>query len=248
MSFDNSPVAQALAHARLTRTRITTPLHLHSAQEAYAIQAQIGRALGKDPRGWKVGAPALDAEPSAAPIYDVSRSPGRISGSTRHLIGVEAEIAAIFGMPLPARAAPYTEDEVMSAVEAICVAIEVCASRLNDWQSADDLAKLADHGLNFALVLGDAKHDFASIDFRVVEVRTRINGAIIKEGRGTHAVGNPLVLLPWLANHARTRGGIDAGTAVTTGAWLGLHPIQPGDEVTVEFPALGSACGRFEAD
>ena len=62
-----------------------------------------------------------------------------------------------------------------------------------------------------------------------------------KQGIGTHAVGNPLRLLAWLVNHARERGGIAAETVVTTGAWLGLHPVQPGDEVIVEFPAIGEA-------
>jgi len=133
----------------------------------------------------------------------------------------------------------------LSAVREVCVAIEVCDSRLSDWQGADDFTKLADHQLNFALVTGDASRDFAKIDYASLEVRTVVNGQLLKRGRGTHAVGNPLNLLAWLANHARGRGGIAAGTVVTTGAWLGMHLVQPGDDVLVEFPAIGTARVSF---
>ena len=134
---------------------------------------------------------------------------------------------------------------MFSAVSEIRIVIEVCDGRFEDWEAADDFTKLADHGLNFALVVGVASAHPASLDYERLAVRTLVDGKVIKEGVGTHAVGNPLRLLPWLANHARARGGLSAGTIVTMGAWLGLHVVQPGAEVTVEFPAIGSAQVAF---
>ena len=243
MSIDIAEAARQICAARRTERRIVLPPSLRPAcvLDAYAIQDEVGRILGTTVRGWKVGAPDPDTEPSAAPIYRLERSPAHITLPPLGLIGVEAEIAAVFARPLPARAESYAESEVLAAVQEVAVAIEVCDSRLDDWHAADDWIKLADHQLNFALVIGDATHEFARIDLAALDVCTRITGRPVKRGTGTHAVGNPLRLLAWLANHVRLRGGLAAGAVVTTGAWLGLHPVAPGDEVVVDFPAIGSA-------
>jgi len=247
MPTDIAEAARRLFAARQGHQRIALPDALHPADagDAYAIQDAIGRLLGKTPRAWKVGAPDARTEPNAAPIYEVVAAPARIAAGRMHMIGVEAELAAVFGRPLPARASAYTEADVLAAVQEVRVAIEVCDSRLTDWQRTDDLTKLADHQLNFALVTGDATRDFANLDYASLEVCTRVNGEVLKRGQGTHAVGNPMRLLAWLANHARSRGGLAAGTAVTTGAWLGMHVVRPSDDVVVEFPAIGTARVSF---
>jgi 2-keto-4-pentenoate hydratase len=250
MTIDIADAARRLATARLAQQPILLPPALRpaNAQDAYAIQDEIGRLLGGPVRAWKVGAPDSRTEPNAAPIYALLASPARIAAAPTHLIGVEAELAAVFAQALPARDQAYSEAEVMAAVQEVKVTIEVCESRLADWQAADDLTKLADHQLNFALVTGEGTRDFSKLDFAALTVCTRINGKAAKTGTGTHAVGNPMRLLTWLANHVRRRGGMAAGTVVTTGAWLGLHPIAPGDEVMVEFPAIGSARVTLGAD
>jgi len=239
-----------LAAARRSGTRVVLPHALRpgSAAEAYAVQDAIGAALypaGAVAHGWKVGAPDPVTEPNAAPIYDVMPAPARISAARLNMIGVETEIAAVFTAGLPPRLAPYGVEEIMNAVSELRVVIEVCDSRLQDWTDASDLTKLADHQLNFALVVGDAITRFRDIDFRSMAVRTVVNGKTLKEGVGCHAVGNPLTLLPWLANHARNRGGLVPGAIVTTGAWLGLHIVEPGAKVLAEFPGLGQAEVQF---
>lgn len=249
MSRDIQTAADLLLRARREHRRIELPNALRptSFDDAYAIQASVERGLSRTPAAWKVGAPNAHSTPSAAPIYDVLASPARIDADRLHTIGVEAEIAAVFGRELPARAAAYDDDEVLAALSELRVVIEICDGRFEDWQAADDYTKLADHGLNVALVVGDAKTLPASIAYEKLAVRTLVDGNVIKEGVGTHAVGNPLRLLPWLANHTRTRGGLRAGTVATMGAWLGLHVVQPGAEVTVEFAQIGRATVTFAA-
>lgn len=241
--------ARLLAHARAQGKRITLDPAQRPASlaDAYALQDAIGNTLNAPIRGWKVGAPNADATPTAAPIYDVLPAPARIAASRMNMIGVEAEIAFVFGSGLPARANPYRDDEVLGAVRELCIAIEVCDSRLLDWKLADDFTKLADHQLNFALVTGDATANFRAIDFRRQAVRTLVDGKTLKEGVGCHALGDPIPLLPWLANHAASRGGLKCGDVVTTGSWLGMHFVEPGANVVVEFPGLGSAAVSFPA-
>lgn len=246
MSIDTQTIAEQLFRARQEHRRVVlSGPRPASAEEAYAVQQAVGRLLGRTAIAWKVGAPDAHTTPNAAPIYEVLQSPARIAANRLHMIGVEAEIAAVFASDLPMRETPYSADEVMAAVEMVRVAIEVCDSRLADWQSADDATKLADHQLNFALVVGDGTRAFEGIDYARLQVRTLVDGQLLKAGTGTHAVGNPLVLLPWLANHARTRGGIAKGAIATTGAWLGMHTVAPGADVRVEFPAIGSARVSF---
>lgn len=247
MSTNAQAAADLLLTARREHRRIVIPPALRptNVAEAYAIQAAVEHGLGASVRAWKVGAADASSTPSAAPIYDLLPSPARIDARRLHMIGVEAELAAVFARDLPARDQPYGDDEVLEAVAEVRVVIEVCDSRLADWQTADDATKLADHQLNVALVVGDAAHDPHALDYPRLAVRTRVDGQLLKEGVGTHAVGNPLRLLPWLANHARGRGGLSAGTIATMGAWLGLHLVQPGAEVEVEFPAIGSARVSF---
>lgn len=234
-----------IASARKEGKRIRLPAALRpgSRADAYAIQDAVGVALGaaRVAPGWKVGAADAVSEPSAAPIYRTLASPARVPAAQMTMLGVEAEIAVVFARALPARPEPYGEAEVLAAVNELRVAIELCDSRIEDWETADDATKLADHQLNFALVLGAARADFRDIDFGALTAIVRVNGTVLKQGTGCHAVGNPLRLLPWVANHARRRGGIGAGTAVTTGAWLGLHRIEPDSTVAVEFDGLGSA-------
>ena len=239
-----------LAQARRERRRITLPAPYRPRDlgEAYVLQDAIGRALspgGAVVHGWKVGAPDAKTEPTAAPIYDVLRSPAQFPAAHFNMIGVEAEIAVVFGKDLPARTYPYQQGEVLAAVRGICVAIEVCDTRLAEWESADAFSKLADHQLNVALVTGDDVSDLTPIDFGAQEVRTWIDGVLLKKGKGCHALGNPLTLLPWLADHAGTRNPLKAGDVVTTGSWLGMHFIEPGANVLVEFPGVGSAAVHF---
>ena len=248
-----SDTAQLLARARQDASRVM----LDRAQrpldfgQAYAIQDAVGRMLnpgGAAIRGWKVGAPGAKTVPTAAPIYEVLASQSRIAALRLNLIGVEAEIAYVVGDDLATRLTPYSADEVFGAVRGLCVAIEVCDSRLADWQTADDLTKLADHGMNYALVIGELVADFRRFDWRRQKVRTLVDGKLLKEGVGSHALDDPASLLPWLVNHAAGRGGVKNGTVVTTGSWLGMHFIAPGAEVAVEFPGVGRASVSFPAD
>ncbi len=219
-------------------------------QEAYAVQDRIFAALYPGQRGtaWKVGGPRADVAPMAAPIPSAGllASPAHVPAKGFHMIGIESEIAYRLGRDLPPRAAPYTEEEIAAAVTEALVVIELCDTRLANWKEASAFWRLADYQLNAALVIGSGRKDWSAIDFTKQRVELWIDGALAKEASGVHPYGNPIRLLPWLAAHCATRGGLHAGDIITTGTWTGMQFVQPGAEVIARFPGVGEASVKLE--
>jgi len=86
--------AHLLAKARQDHQRITVAgeMRPRTLTEAYTLQDAIGRVLapgGAQVRGWKVGAPNTETEPTAAPIYEVLSAPALIPSARLSMIGVE---------------------------------------------------------------------------------------------------------------------------------------------------------------
>jgi 2-keto-4-pentenoate hydratase len=224
------------------------------AAEAYAIQDEVARRLR--PRGgdricaWKTGGPDAGATPIAAPI-PASRlfdSGAILDSDAFHFIAIEAELAYTLGRDLPPRAIPYTEADLMDAIVSLHAAIEICDSRLANHRTASALWKLADNQSNRALVVGPPYRDWRRILPGELTASVEVDGEPLAQATGTHPYGDPLRLLPWLANHCATRcGGLRAGDVITTGAWTGMHFVAPGARVVVRFAEVGEARVGFSA-
>jgi len=250
MSADYARIASLFLEARQGSRTFAVPagMVLHSNDEAYRIQdlvfAQL-RPSGR-PVAWKAGAPNDQAEPTAAPIRALHGSPATLATAGMNLIGIEAEIGFRLVHDLPARAEPYREEEVAAAVGAALVTIELCDTRLADWKNAPALWKLADFQSNAALIVGSGTRDWRAIDFSEQRVELRIGERSIAAA-GSHPLGSPFRLMPWIAAHcARRAGGLSAGDLVTTGSWTGLEFAQPGDEIVARFPGIGEAMLRLQ--
>ncbi len=60
------------------------------------------------------------------------------------------------------------------------------------------------------------------------------------EGVGANALGDPLNVLEWTANHLSALGdGIKAGEVVSTGTCTGVTPIAAGETLIADFGTLG---------
>lgn len=238
--------ASSLIDAR-RRKALVALAPVESEADAYAIQDAVAaswKSAGDRVGAWKAGAPDAKTTPSASPIAasTVRASPASLPAAQFHVIGVEAEVAYRFGRGLPARAQPYTKDEVLAAVEAMHVAIEVCDTRLAGWKTADAYTKLADNQLNAALVVGDAVKDWRQVAYASQRCQLVVNGKVEKDTTGSHALVDPLPLLPWIVAHCISRGSpLRAGDIVTTGSWNGMVFVEPGASVVVRFPGLGEA-------
>lgn len=228
-----------------------------SLAEAYAIQREIAALSGAPSRGFKVGSTSVEAqrvlgtdEPGAGLLLApfVHQSPARLAVAPAHTPAVEGEFAYLLGRDLPARAAPYTIEEVSDAVAAIAGAIEVVGTRLSGGLAGKGrLLVTADCGANIALVHGTWRHDLRSKDLKSHPVAMRINGTLRGNGTGERALGDPRYVLVWLANQQSAQGrGLKSGDIISTGTCTGLDAVQPGDRVDAEFGELGAVAIVFE--
>lgn len=212
------------------------------AEEAYAIQDRVTRELG-GAGGWKVGARDPGSLPSCAPLPAalVFRAPHAFRAGSFRLNGIEAELAFTFAHDLPARAAPYTEADVLGAIASIHPVFEIVDSRFVDLKATDPLSQLADSGSNGALVVGAAGPGPIRIDQTRQPVTLRHNGAEVFSVTGGNTAGDVFRLLVWLANHVASRtGGLRAGQVVTTGSCTGIRFAAAGDRLRADFPGVGS--------
>ena len=103
------------------------------------------------------------------------------------------------------------------------------------------LLKLADLQSHGALVLGQWQ-PWSPRDWAHQECTVRIGAGPIERRRGTHALGDPLWVLPEWLRHLTRRGAIvPAETVVTTGTWCGMLPAEAGDLVVASFEGVGEA-------
>ena len=200
---------QALAAAR------TSGDALHAADwadavitedQAYAVQDGVAAALGWRFDRWKSG--------GAGPQGPFSHSPVNPVAGTA-LLGVEAEVA----LRVDAAGRP----------EAMCIAVELVASRWAEGLDAPPLLRMADHQSNAGLLLGEWQ-PYQPLDWANLEWRLALLGQDVIVRRGGHSLADPAGVLPaWFAHATRHGAAVKAGTVVTTGAWGGLHPTM--DEV-----------------
>ncbi len=220
-----------------------------SKADAYAIQAVVAKARGSEAIStWKVGAPNIDTEPYAAPIFEsvVSASPTLIPAEKLHMIGIEVELCYRFNADLPPRAQPYSADEVAAAIEGVYVAIEVVDTRIKQWKTCAEMWKLADNQINAALIIGSGVQDWRGLAPAALAGELVVNGDVLVRGEGCHSVGDPFHLVLWTVNHLAGRtGGFRKGDVVTTGTWTGMVFVEPGAEVVGRFEGVGEARVSF---
>jgi 2-keto-4-pentenoate hydratase len=209
--------------------------------DAHAIQDAVTAALGKPVGAFKAMAPA-NAEATRGVIYadTICSSPARMPAAEVPQCGVEGEVAFVFRRDLPARAAPYTRDEVAAAVDA-CAAIEVVTSRYANSDAVSNLEKLADCISNGAFVHAAPPADWRALELGKLKVTLTVNGAPVLEQVGGHPTGDPLGVAVVLVNMWRDKGGVRAGQFVTCGSCTGLRYLKPGDVCGVRFEGLGAA-------
>jgi 2-keto-4-pentenoate hydratase len=233
--------ARALAAARTGQAIAGLPEGTRPQAEAdsYAIQDAVLRRLGERIGGWKVGF-SPQGGIFCAPIYasKVHASPASLPASGFHLIGIECEIGFRVNQALAQRTQPYSRDEILAAAS-LHPTIEIVDSRYQDFRSLDRLQVLADNFSNGALVYGAAASGWQDIDLVHPPIRVTADGKDFAECMGLRT-GDPVGLLVELVNHvANNRGGVPAGTFVTTGTHTGMVFTDPGARIRADYGPLG---------
>ncbi|MFC7695986.1 2-keto-4-pentenoate hydratase [Bradyrhizobium lupini] len=220
--------------------------------EAYAVQAALSGTLF----GWKIAATSESGQKHidvAGPLAGRIMSDTVIAdGGTASMKGNAMRVGEpefAFGMrrDLPPRAAPYTVDEVLAAVDSLHPAIEIPDSRFADFASAGEAQLIADNACAHLFVLGAATNaNWRAMD--LVEERPQITLRGQRYlGHGKNVLGDPRIALAWLANELRGLGiTLRAGEVVTTGTCHPPLPIQAGDRFVADFGALGKVAVGFE--
>jgi 2-keto-4-pentenoate hydratase len=220
-----------------------------SLAEGYEVQNAF-RAIWPDTvAGWKIGATApptmarfgLD-HPMYGPFFasSVHASPARTTAPTRHAMSIESEFAYRFGGDLPARAEPYTRDEILAAIDALIPAFEIVGTRYAQVPYGDAGSVVADCMLNAAMVLGTPITDWRGLDIPRHPVRLTIDGVVKGEGTGSDALGDPRNVLDWVVEKLRAAGvGLKQGQILSTGTCTGVIPFARGQTAVADFGALG---------
>jgi 2-keto-4-pentenoate hydratase len=231
---------------------------LATVEAAYAVQRRIASLADLPRGGWKVGVTSIAAQrllgtetPATAPLFadNCYESPAEVAVFVGQDASVESEFAFRFARDLPPRETAYGRDEVLAAVATVCPSIEVVGCRFEG--GFDDLGAIrlvADMVANTAWVRGPEHPDWQQMDIKGHPVRLFRDGVAVAEGVGANALGDPLKVLEWTANHLSALGdGITAGEVVSTGTCTGVTPVARGETLVADFAALGRVEIRFVA-
>ncbi len=224
---------------------------LSSVQEAYQVQAETIKLAKLDSIGWKVGATSeavqkmvgVDAPAPACMFADRCYDNGAtVPIFDTFEIGLECEFAFRFADALPTRSAPYKREEVLSAVDSVVPALELVGTRFEGGLAGlGAMHLIADMAVHSAWVKGDETQNWRQFNLKDHPIRLFQNDALVAQGLGENALGDPLNVLEWLANHLSALGtGVKAGDVISTGTCTGVVSVAPGDTFVADFADLGA--------
>jgi 2-keto-4-pentenoate hydratase len=263
-AVDSTAVTDAAARLRLaaeSRTPVAPVRDLigrHDVDAAYAVQrlnvdARI--AAGATVVGHKIGltSPAVQQQigvdqPDFGVLLD---DMAFIDGDAVPFAAVlqpraEAEVAFVLADDLADGALDV--EQVRAAIDYAVAAIEVCGSRVVDWDIsfADTVADNASSGV---FVLGAERRTLAEVSPGEVTMSMWIDGQEVSTGTGAACLGDPLNAVVWLARKARDLGEpLRAGQVILSGALGPMRPVAPGAEVTVAISGLGTVSATFPSE
>jgi len=132
----------------------------------------------------------------------------------------EAEFGFTFGVSLPARVQPYSEEEVWAAVDDVSLCIELCGTRQSE--STDLLHYVADALSGASIIVGPsiATEELDPAGFPHVGVEIILDGEVLSRGDATsNPFDSPLASVTFLVNELCVRHGvtIQGGSLVIAG-------------------------------
>lgn len=250
--MDVTATGKLLAETRLKAERLddypgSAPADLN---EAYAIQDAMIAAMQLPIAGWKIGCTSQVArttlgidEPIAGPMFEtfVSPGPAAVPVGKNDLRIVEAEIGFRLKSGLEPREEPYTKQDILGTIATVHPMFEVANKRLPGLPKEAAVWIVADGAINQAIVYGNGIPFDAEMDLANERVRVSIDGAHATDGIGSNALGGPLEVMVWIANHLSARGiGLKANDWVSTGLICDILQPDQGATIVAEFSSIGT--------
>lgn len=227
-----------------------------SRAHGYAIQACLERYSAEPRAGWKIAATSVGGQrhigvdgPLAGRLLaeHLYGEGAVLSLGGNHMRVAEPEFAFRLGKALAPREAPWTVPEVLSAVQALHLAIELPDSRFADFARAGGPALIADNACAHDLVVGPpVAGAWAESDLAMHPVAIRAGDRPAHQGLGAAVLGDPRLALAWLVNEVTGLGiTLRPDELVTTGVCTVPLPVRPGDRVEADFGNLGRVSVSF---
>jgi len=227
-------------------------------REGYAIQAEFAAAVPGPLPGWKIAATSSGGQrhigvegPIAGRVLPGTLlAPGATIALGANAMRVaEPEFAFRLGTALPARAAPYSEAELLAAIASLHLSIEIPDSRYSVVTEAGGAQIIAENACAHQFIFGPAvSADWRALYLAAHRVHATIGTRFEREGFGRNVLGHPITALTWLANELSGLGlGLEPGHIVTTGTCMIPPEIEPGDAVRFDYGVLGSIGCCFTA-
>lgn len=218
--------------------------------EGYAIQAHLEASSTRPLFGWKIAATSeggqrhigVDGPLAGRLLAERVLQPGEApSLKGNHMAVAEPEFAFRMGRALPPREDPYERKDVLAAVDALHLSIELPGSRFSDFAKVGAAQLIADNACAHQFLLGPCADDkWRDLDLSRHPVACRVDGKVEHKGSGGAVLGDPRTALVWLVNELSSLGiTLAAGQVVTTGTSTVPLPIEPGDHLTADFGDLG---------
>lgn len=218
--------------------------------EGYAIQDRLVAQAQQAVFGWKIAASSsagqkhigVDAPLAGALLASrLHRNGATVPLGKSQMRVAEAEFAFRMARDLPPRATPYSNEEVLAAVETLHPAIELPDSRYNDFARVGGPQLIADSACANYFVLGEAVTiDWRKTDLSRHEVKGYVDAQLVQQGSGANVLGDPRIALTWIANELASGGRcLSAGQIVTTGTATTPFTIKIGSRVRADFGVFG---------
>lgn len=178
--------------------------------------------------------------PCGGMIYEntITQSPATLVMADHMHAVIECELAVRVSRALPAKAAPYTRDEVRGAVGSVMAAFEIIEDRNAVYKETDARSLIADNAWNAGIVIGAETAAPADMELDGVAGTVTRNGSALASG----ATDDPMGALAWVANLAAGRGRpLQEGMIVITGSVVPTFAIAAGDEIGFSLAGVGEA-------
>ena len=229
-------------------------IHPQSRADGYAIQARVEHLSSQPLIGWKIAATSVAGQahigldgPIAGRLLAERqiRADEDCSLSGNKMRVAEAEFAFKMARDLSPRETPYSVVEVMDAVGAMHLSIEVPDSRFADFAVVGANQLIADNACAHDFYISHECENWRDVDLsnHAVTGQTRSQN---KQGTGANVLGDPRIALAWLVNELSQMGTtLKAGEFVMTGTSTDPVPIEPGDKFIADFESFGRVSVQF---
>lgn len=243
-----------LRQNRETAAQLPATSHPVTVPDAYAAQDLLVQKLlaahSATHAGYKIGCTSKLAQEMlkvSEPFY------GQLQSHGIHQTGVqlpadhfrariiEPEIGFRIGQIVPHATTPYTAASIQPFIDAIFPTIEIVNPSYDDFGAVGAPALIADNAVWGVSIVGELIRAWREIDPAEVGVKLFVNDALVEEGVGANALGNPLKVVAWLANILQAHGKtLPDGMLISTGTTTNVYNAQAGDAIRAEYAGLGN--------